>query len=50
MIGVQSQKVLPQYNNHLELTIKKPEFLSPNQNKFTTSINSVMCPEDRQKN
>lgn len=44
MIGVQSQKVLPIYHNHIEPTIKKPEFLTPHQNKYTTSINPIMCP------
>lgn len=44
MIGVQSQKVLPQYHNYSESTIKKPEFLSPHQNKFTTPVSPIMCP------
>lgn len=49
IIGVQSMKVLPQYYNQNETTIKKPEFFSPNQNKYTPQINPVNCPEDKQK-
>ncbi len=44
MIGVQSMKVLPNYQNHIEPTIKKPDFLSPHQNKFLHQFNPVMCP------
>ena len=44
MIGVQSMKVLPQYYNQSESTIKKPEFFSPHQNKYAPQINPVICP------
>ncbi len=49
MIGVQSLKVLPNYYNHTEPTIKKPEFLSPHPNKFAQQFSPVVCPEDKLK-
>lgn len=42
-------KLLPNYYDHNESAIKKHEFLSPHQNKFTSQINPVNCPEDKQK-